>query len=648
MTQLSLAAVGVHYGASIVLRDVTFTVAAGERWGIIGRNGSGKTSLLRLVAGEQEPSAGQVSRQPGLRVAVLDQHRDFGSATTVWSAVASAWKELIDLEASLARQAEAMSRGEASEQQLAAYARDLERFEHGGGYRYASLVDEVLAGLGFDPVAARSQRLAHLSGGERGRVALARQLVIPADLLLLDEPTNHLDLATARWLESYLTATRETQLVISHDRAFLERVVDHVLHVEDGTAVPYAGGYSSFVSQRAERRLARQRAWEGQRRMIEKEEDYIRRNIAGQNTRQAKGRRKRLERLPRLSPPPGEEGTMAVKFEIGERGGDQVAVLEDVALRAGGEGERGEGGGGRGRTLFEGFTGWIRKGDVVGLVGANGSGKSTLIRALAGSLQPAAGVLRTGGGVTLSVYTQDFSDVPRDVTLFDAIALLRPMWDRGQVMKHLGRFRFRGDEVLRRTSSLSGGELARLAIARMMLGRSNFLVFDEPTNHLDVESIEELEDALEAFEGTVLLVSHDRELLRKLVSRIWSIDEGTVTAFDGGFEEWEERQASRTVPAAEPERPGTSSVPRDRPARPERSIRKLEQQVAREEEAIASIEASIQVMTDQLADSALYESPGARETALTLSTELAMARARLEEVMQRWEVLSAELEAAKR
>jgi ATP-binding cassette, subfamily F, member 3 len=644
VTQLSLAGVGVQYGATVVLKDVTFTVAAGDRWGVVGRNGSGKTSLFRLITGEQAPSSGQLARTPGLRISVLDQHRHFPGVTTVWHAVATAFREVIDLEADLARQTEAMGSGQTiTEEQLARYSRDLEHFEHLGGYRYASLVDEVLEGLGFDPSGAKVQALAHLSGGERGRVALARQLVLPADVLLLDEPTNHLDLETSRWLEEYLRSSRETQLIISHDRAFLERVVDHVLHVENLSAEAYAGGYAAFVRQRSERRLAQQRAFAGQQRSISKEEDYIRRNIAGQNTRQAKGRRKRLERLPRLSPPPGDDATMVVRFESRERGGDQVVVCERVRVEVGS------------RVLLDDFTGWIRRGDVVGLIGPNGTGKSTLLRAIT-TEAPSRGVARTGGGVTTAVYSQDFANVPRDRTIYDTIADLRPTWERGQIMRHLGRVQFSGDEVKRSAASLSGGELARVALAIMMLSDANLLIFDEPTNHLDVESIEQLEDAIELFEGTVLLVSHDRELLRKLVTRVWDLRDARMQVFDGEFAEWEER-AERDKEAAAAAASADAEVARAKErvkaARQASATgadsnrwRNRRRDVERWEAQVGELEAHVAELTFQLGDSALYEAADGRERAAALAIDLEEARARLSDAMAGWEraVQEAELE----
>ena len=645
MTQFSFNGVGVSFGATTILRDVTFTVGAGEKWGVIGRNGSGKTTLFRMLTGEQSPTTGTIARTPGLRVAVLDQHREFPGATTVWGAVADAFRDLIDLEADLARQADALAQAgdQVTEQQLNRYARDLERFEHEGGYTYASRVDAVLTGLGFDPERARHEALSHLSGGERGRVALARQLVVPADVMLLDEPTNHLDLETTRWLEAYLRETRETVLVISHDRAFLDRVVDHVLHLEDRSAVPYEGGYAHFVRQRAERRLSQQRAFDKQSRAIAREEDYIRRNIAGTNSRQAKGRRKRLEWLPRLSPPPDDESAMAVRFPPGERGGDQVAVFERATIAIGD------------RVLLRDFTGWVRRGDVVGLIGPNGTGKSTLLKALLGERQVASGEIRLGGGISATMYRQDFANVPRDKTLYDIIGDLRPMWERGAIQGHLGLVQFSGDEVMRSASSLSGGELARVALAMMMLEGANLLVFDEPTNHLDVESIEQLEDAIERFDGTVVLVSHDRELLRKLVTRVWELRDGRIRVYDGDFAEYEEarareaeaRLAREAAEAAERKvRDKAESKKRtDGDAAQRSTARDLRRNAERAEARVTELEQRVAELDAALADQALYSRPDGHAHATALSRELVASKAALAEAMTTWEEAVAAAEA---
>jgi ATP-binding cassette subfamily F protein 3 len=381
VTLLSLSNIGVSFGATELFKNVTFTVAEGERWGIIGRNGAGKTSIFRLITGELEPTVGSVARTPGLRHALLDQHRAFEGATTVWEAGAAAWREVITLEKRIAEQAiELGELGErVSDAFLEKFGHDQERFAHLGGYIYHARVDAVLQGLGFDAEESKTRPVSTLSGGERGRVGLAAQLIAPADLLLLDEPTNHLDLDTTTWLQEWLNDADETVIVVSHDRAFMDAICTHILHVEARTSEWYKGNYSQFVPQRAERRLSRERELEKQRAYVKKEEEYIRRNIAGVNSFQAKGKRKRLERLPRLAPPPGDPAVMDLKFEVAERGGDQVIAIKDLQVEV------------PGRVLVEDFTAVLRRNDFVALIGPNGAGKSSFIATIVGDREPAGG-----------------------------------------------------------------------------------------------------------------------------------------------------------------------------------------------------------------------------------------------------------------
>jgi ATP-binding cassette subfamily F protein 3 len=574
----------------------------------------------------------------------MEQHREFAGARTVWEAAAGPFAELLELERSLAEQGHALA--EAGERctpaMLARYDRDLERFEREGGYTLAPRIDAVLHGLGFDPDKARGQSLSGLSGGERGRVSLAQQLVAPADVLLLDEPTNHLDLETSRWLEEYLQGLDATVLLISHDRAFLQAVVDHVLHVEAGTATPYTGDYEAFVRQRTERRLAHQRAFTKQSRVIDSEEDFIRRNIAGQNSAQAKGRRRRLERVSRLSPPPGEEGVMSLRLEADARGGDQVLVAEDVRVSVGD------------RVLLDGFSARVSRGDVIGFVGPNGAGKTTLLRAIVGERPAESGQVRIPDSVRIAHYRQDLAQVPTDRSLYDLINDLRPAWGRGAVQGHLGRFGFSGDSVLRQAETLSGGERARVALAMMMLSGANLLLFDEPTNHLDVESIEALEDAIEAFDGTVILVSHDRALLRALTTRVWVLHEGRITDFPGSFGEWETASAERAhaaaVAASEEEalrrvheRKQTRRS-EDGKKQQQSTRRAAERELADAESAVAECEARVAAIGARLEDPELYATPEGALRAHTLGAELETARAALDRSLQRWEVASSALE----
>ena len=540
MTLLSVSNVGISFGATELFKNITFTVAEGERWGIIGRNGAGKTSIFNVITGDRQPNVGSVARKPGLRHALLDQHRAFEGATTVWQAGAAAWREVMALEQRIAEQATQLGEmGEhVTDEFLERFGHDQERFADMGGYEYHSRVDAVLQGLGFDAEESKTRLVSSLSGGERGRVGLAAQLIAPADLLLLDEPTNHLDLDTTTWLQDWLNEADETVIVVSHDRAFLDAICTNILHVEAKTSEAYKGNYSQFVPQRAERRLTREREVEKQRAYVKKEQDYIMRNLAGVNSFQAKGKRKRLERLPRLAPPPGDPAAMTLHFEPAERGGDQVIAIDALRVEV------------PGRVLVNDFTAVLRRNDFVALVGPNGAGKSSFISTILGDREPANGAARIGGSITPAWFRQDLSDLPLRMSMYDAIQAQRPLWNRGSVQNHLGAFGFTGEEVFREIASLSGGERARMALALMTLSHANLLVLDEPTNHLDVENIEVLEDALDEYEGTVLLVSHDRAFLREVATRVWSFEGTRLVDFDGPFIDWEEDRARRAARAA--------------------------------------------------------------------------------------------------
>jgi len=633
MTLISLADVGVSFGATTLLKDVSVTIARGERWGIIGRNGAGKSTLFQIITGKLQPSKGAVARQPGLRVSLLDQHRDFGAATTVWEAAAAAYAPLIAIEKELAILSEQL--GDGDEALMDRYGRLQEQFMHEGGYDFPARIDKVLQGLGFDAIESRTRALQGLSGGERGRVGLAAQLAAPAELLLLDEPTNHLDLDTTRWLQTYLGELGETVVVISHDRAFLDETVDHVLHVTGSTAHAYTGGYSAFVSQREERMLAFQRQLDKQQKFIAKEEEYIRRHLAGVNSSQAKGRRSKLGRLPRLSPPPGEAGAMSLRLEIGDRGGDRVLHTDKLRVAVGD------------RVLLEDVTLTAMRSDVIALVGPNGAGKSTLIATILGAREAAGGAASVGGSVDAAWYRQDLGQLPLEKSIYDAIQDVRPLWGRGNIQGHLGAFGFSGESVMRTISTLSGGERARVALALIMLQKANLLVLDEPTNHLDVESIEALEDAIEEYEGTVILVSHDRAFLRELSTRVWSFDGTRLRDFDGPFVDWEVAESDRRAKVAS-DSASVAQVKRekeraqahkakggdDRAATARKQSKKAADDAERE---VLRLDERVRQVTRALEDGDLYDgSPENAREAGRLEKELTAAQRMLDEAMTTW------------
>ncbi|MBL8989914.1 MAG: ABC-F family ATP-binding cassette domain-containing protein [Gemmatimonadetes bacterium] len=641
---LGLAGIAVRFADTTIFKDVSFQVARGDRWGIVGRNGIGKTSLFEVIIGGLTPWEGVVTKVPGTRIAVMDQHRVFDPSDTVWDAAAGAYRELRRLELKLAEDAIAI--GEAGDnvpaELLEQYGHDLERFEHEGGYEVTARVDAILDGLGFDPAEARIQLASTLSGGERGRIGLAAQLAANADLLLLDEPTNHLDIHGIEWLEGYLKSSGVTALIISHDRAFLDTVSDHILHLENRTAKAYTGNYTSFGEQRALARLSAERAFEKQAKTIAKEEEYIRRNKAGQLALQAKGRERRLSRVVRLTPPPSDASVMSVRFQANARGGDQVITTENLGVDIGD------------RTLLDGFSATVRRGDVVGLVGSNGTGKSTLVSVLLGYRPPNRGTAKVGDSIVVGHYRQDLGDVPRDKSLFDIIHDLRPTWSRGQVQDHLGRVGFSGDSVKRRPESLSGGELARIAMGILMLTNANLLVFDEPTNHLDVETIEALEDAIDEFDATVLLVSHDRTLLRQLTTRTWVLENERIEDFPGGFAEWEaavterKRAAARASSAAKAEVRDREKLARARSAEKEpkgpKPLTAARRALESAEARVNAAEADVARLTKALDDGGLYGSgDGARKSA-ELARSLDQAKRELEAALADWERCSEEVD----
>jgi len=416
-----------------------------------------------------------------------------------------------------------------------------------------------------------------------------------------------------------------------------------VLHLEGESAVEYSGTYESFVLQREERRLSQQRAFEKQRKVVADEEDYIRRNIAGQNSKQAKGRRKRLGRMPRLAGPTAEEGgAMGLRLELSERGGDQVAIARDVTIAVGE------------RTLIKGFTGTIQRGEVVGFVGPNGSGKSTFLRALVGDRETTAGELRLGGSVRPSYYRQDMAQVPLDRTLFEVISELRPQWERRMVQGHLARFGFSGDEAQRRADTLSGGERARVALAMMVLTRANFLLLDEPTNHLDIESVEALEDALSDYEGTILLVSHDRAMLEALTSRVWVLHEQHITDFPGSFGEWEDQSRERahaaSIAAAEKEslrRVQERKVTRRKDVEGDHTratIRDARRKVEELEKEISLLETKVAEVTLLLEDPELYTTREGTQKSVVAGKELDNLRRKLDGALERWTAANEKLE----
>ena len=644
MTLVRLQNAGKQFGDRWVLRGVTFTVAAGERWGVVGRNGAGKTTLFRMITGDDEPTEGEVWRHPGTRFTLMRQNRGEQSAATVSEAALEPFADLVAMERRLAGELERLSEVDAAspegERLLASYDRHVEEFRRRGGYEMHARAEATLEGLGFPPE-TWSKAIRALSGGELGRMRLVQTLLAEPDVLLLDEPTNHLDLRSTEWLEEHLRGYRGTVLVVSHDRVFLERLADHVLHLEEGTAFAYTGDFDAFLTQREERREVQRKAYEKQQAHIARTEEFIRRNLAGQKTKQAKSRRTLLSRMERVQSVAGEERAMGLRFGEAARSGGTVLRVDRVSCAYGS------------RVLFAPFSAEVSRGETLAIIGPNGCGKSTLMRVLAGEAGPDSGSVTVGAGVVRAYYRQDFAHLDPAKSIREEVADAVPRITMPELRSHLGRFLFSGDEVEAKVGGLSGGEQARVALAKITLQRANLLLLDEPTNHLDLESREVLEEALQGYDGTVILISHDRAFLSGTATRVWSWNDGRFEDYPGGFDDWREwsarRQAeSQSAAAAKASEAKSAAATASTDAKPstglsKNELRRREQELKRLEERIETLEARVAELEAALADPALY-APGADSArSRTLAAERDAAQSDLAAAYEAWERVGEEL-----
>ncbi len=568
--------------------DVSCSVAHGDRIALVGRNGTGKTTLLRILAGFEKPTSGWVHRAKGLRIGFLPQGATLEGEHTLWQEMMEVFEPLRAMEARLHELEVEMADPARAEAALEAYAPLRERFEHLGGYTYHDRAKHVLMGLGFPPQ-EHDIPLAYLSGGQKTRAFLARLLLESPDVLLLDEPTNHLDLQAIEWLEGYLNSWEGTVVLVAHDRYFMDRVVHKVWELAFGQLEIYSGNYSHYVQQRAERYERWLKEYRAQQEFIAKEEDYIRRYMAGQRTRQAQGRLKRLDRFKRdqALDKPREERTISLRFQAPLRSGDKVVWSQDLVV-----------GYDRDAPLFHGPDLDLRRGECVALLGPNGSGKTTLLRTLLGQIEPLAGYARLGASLKLGYLAQVHTDLEPEKSVLDTILEVKNL-PLGEARSFLARFLFTGDDVFKRIGNLSGGEQSRVVLARLVLQRANFLLLDEPTNHLDVASQEVLEGVLDDFPGTILLVSHDRYLVDRLATQLWIIDmdKRALDVFQGPWAEYVEvrERAAQTSEARQA---------KDKWSDEQRRARREEQRAQREEEArrqrVAELETEIHRLEEQL------------------------------------------------
>ncbi len=623
------------FGTDVIFSGASFEIQEGDHIGLVGVNGSGKTTLFRVLTGDLPSDGGEIYQASSAVIGYMEQHvcRDleksaYSEVLTVFAPLLAMERELEEINHRL--QAKAGNLDELIDRQ----ALLTEQFEREGGLTCRARARSALLGLGFDD-AQMAQPISVLSGGQKAKLQLAKMLLSGANLLLLDEPTNHLDIASVEWLEDFLRAYHGAFLVISHDRYFLDRITQRTFEMENGHLTTYKGNYTSFLAQKEETRLAMQRKYDNTKREITRLEGVVaqqRQWNREKNIRTAESKLKVIERLEStLERPEDSPEALRFDFSIRQRGGNDVLITDELGL-AFGE-----------KRLFSNVNLHIRRGERVFLIGPNGCGKTSFFKTILGIYQPTEGEIRFGAGIDVGYYDQIQANLNLDKTVIDEIWDAYPRMTQTEVRNALAVFLFRGEDVFKPVSALSGGERARVLLLRLMLSQDNFLLLDEPTNHLDITSCEALEDALQSYEGTLFIVSHDRYLINKIADKVYSFEEDGVSCTLGGYDAYLEAARARkpetqTAVQTESSRAVEYRVRKEQQA----ALRKSKAALRRIETEIEETEALIASLEEQLGDPEIVSD---YEAVARLSHELEEARTKSEEQLSRWTEISEQVEA---
>lgn len=617
-----------------ILKDVGFLIEAGEKIGLIGNNGSGKTTLMAMLAGELTPDGGSISTTKDLEVGYLAQHVAVTEGASIYDECMASFQAVIELEEKLRAMETEMAHleGEALEEHIARYQVLVDRYEKSGGFSRESAVTGALRGLGFSDE-EMAMPAENLSGGQKSRLALAKLLLHEPDLLLLDEPTNHLDMDSIAWLEKFLKAFKGAVVVISHDRYFLDAIVDRILYLRDGAVKSYQGDYTNFVRRKQEEEEQMRHAYVMQQKEIKRQEEMIKRFASWnreKSVRAARSKQKQLDKMERLEDVKGEKNLL-LSFAPATESGRDVLHAEHLSKSF------------PTKQLFDDVTFPIYKGERVGLIGPNGIGKSTLFKIIMNEIAPTSGEVQLGKGVTIAYFDQEMKTLDENKTVAEELWDRYPKLDRFQIHAYLARFLFTGDDLDKRIGDLSGGEKGRLSLLIIMLSGANFLLLDEPTNHLDIESKESLEAALKDYTGTILTISHDRYFLDRVATKIVCLSEEGTFMVDGDYtyflKKWED---AHTVEEEEEEITKTQIVKEKKRSREEQKEARRRKKALRDTEAeIHALEAEIEAMDETLADPATYED---HRAALELSQKRDATQEKLDALYDEWFALSAEEE----
>lgn len=626
MILLNVAEVTKQYGPRPLLEGVTFEVRPGERIGLIGPNGAGKSTLLKILAGREEHDSGKVELHNSARMSYLEQQPEFPPGRTLWDEALAALAPLL----TLAHEAEEVARELASETDplehkrlTALYDRLQTEIHTRDAYQIDHKIERVLNGLGFSRESFQ-QEARTLSGGQQNRLMLAKLLLEGAELMLLDEPSNHLDIEASEWLEKYLAESEQAIVLVSHDRYFLDKVTNRTLELFHGTVDSYPGNFSAYWKQKAERLEVQRRTFEKQQEFIAKTEDFIRKNFYGQKAAQAHDREKKLARVERIEAP-REIVAPPMSFPAASRTGDLVLRVERLSKAYA-------------KPLFTDLSFEIIRGQRWGILGPNGTGKTTLLKSIVGQVKPDDGRVNLGAGVSVVYYDQLLSGLDSDMPVLEAVRPPTGDYVEQQRRDVLARFGLRGDIVRQNVGSLSGGERSRAALARLSASAGNFMVLDEPTNHLDLWACDALERALTAFDGTVLLVSHDRYFLNRVVDHLLVVEPGRFRVIEGNYDTYQyqlrEREANAQAAAArarENAAGGGKSAKPDKPKSkrkfPYRKVQDLEQEIFEHEGRVEELQAAL------LQPEVLRDGRRAKET----QAEIVELQAKLKQLYEHWE-----------
>ncbi len=621
------------FGAEDIFEGISLSIPRGARIALVGANGVGKTTLLRILMELDYPNSGSLQYAKDLTIGYLPQEATLSTQGTLWETCLVVFSDLFQIKSDLEACMQAMSDPEGLAEAVTRYGILEQAFERQGGYTYEVRIKQTLSGLGFDE-ADYHRPISQLSGGERTRALLARLLLESPDVMMLDEPTNHLDIGAVEWLESFLKDWEGALVVVSHDRYFLDQVAETVWEMTPSLEV-YKGNYSAYILQREERYARRLAEYETQTAFIEKEKEYIRRNIAGQNTNQAKGRQRRLVRLledSRLAPPPSEPRRMHIYLNTRGRSGDIVLRTHDLEVGYHDEGH----------PLFSCPDLLLQRQECAAIIGPNGAGKTTFLKTILEKTPPYAGKVQLGASLIIGYFAQAHEGLDPEKTLMKEIDSVAPNMLPAEIRNYLAKFLFTGEEVFRKVGTLSGGERGRVALAKLSLSDANLLLLDEPTNHLDLPTQEVLESVLSDFPGTILLVSHDRYLIDSLASQIWEVDPHgkSLQVFKGSYTQYKAYQLKVREDSAKEELLTTPDVIKKQPgSRTQASKKPLSKHDRRKiEKRLEGIEKEIQALEAQLKtiSTALANPPENSDQVVKLGENYVALQNQIEELVREW------------